>query len=108
MLGKSKTTGRDYFMFFGSDAELMSVKWEIYKVIFRYAEGLEKPIVTPHFPMAYDLSSDPHEIWNLFSTKMDHTWVFRPVNRIIGEYKKSVKQYPNIKPGEDFKGYSHK
>jgi arylsulfatase len=108
MLSKSKTTGRNYFMFFGSDAELMSVKWEIYKVIFRYAEGLERPIVTPHFPMAYDLSSDPHENWNLFNTKLDHTWMLFPVNRIIGEYKKSVKQYPNIKPGEDFKGYSQK
>src|SRR5262245_5592600 len=36
MLGKSKTTGRDSYMFFGNDGGLMSVKWEIYKVVFRY------------------------------------------------------------------------
>src|SRR5262245_51505298 len=49
MVGKSTTTGRNAYMFFGNDGGLMSVKWEIYKVIFRYAEALEKPIVKPQF-----------------------------------------------------------
>jgi hypothetical protein len=30
MLGKSDTTGRDSYMFFGPDGELMSIKWKIY------------------------------------------------------------------------------
>jgi hypothetical protein len=47
MLGKSNATGRDSYMFFGPDGELMSVKWEIYKVILRYSEGIDKPIVKP-------------------------------------------------------------
>lgn len=38
MLGKSDTTGRDSYMFFGIDGELMSIKWKIYKTIFRYTE----------------------------------------------------------------------
>ena len=38
MLGKSDTTGRDSYMFFGVDGELMSIKWKIYKTIFRYTE----------------------------------------------------------------------
>jgi len=32
-------------------------------------------------------------------------WVFLPMLETIGAYERSVKEYPNIKPGEDFKGY---
>jgi arylsulfatase len=106
MLGKSDTTGRDYYMFFGPDGKLMSVKWKIYKAILRYSEGVDKPIVEPQFPMMYDLSSDPHENWNLFSTKLDNSWILWPVFHAIGGYEKSVKEYPNTEPGENFTGYN--
>jgi arylsulfatase len=36
-------------------------------VILRYSAGVDKPIVKPQFPMTYDLSSDPHEDWNLLA-----------------------------------------
>jgi hypothetical protein len=32
-------------------------------------------------------------------------WVFRPVLQQIGAFQQSVVKYPNIKTGEDFKGY---
>jgi arylsulfatase len=105
MLGKSTTTGRDTFMFFGPDGELMSVKWKIYKTIFRYSEGIDKPTVKAQFPMTYDLSSDPHEDWNLFNTRLDNAWILWPVFRTIGSYETSVKKYRNIKVGEEFTGY---
>ena len=105
MLGKSDTTGRDTFIFFGPDGELMSVKWKIYKTIFRYSEGIDKPIVTPQFPMFFDLSSDPHEDHNLFETRLDNGWMLAPVFRHIAQYQMSLKTYPNIKPGEEFTGY---
>jgi len=107
ILGKSSTTGRDTYMFFGPDGELMSVKWKIYKTILRYCEGVDKPIVKPQFPMSYDLSSDPHEDWNLFATRLDNGWMFAPVFKLIIQYEMSVRDYPNTKPGEDFKGYQH-
>src|SRR5450432_1361266 len=70
MLGKSETTGRDSYMFFGPDGELMSIKWKIYKTVFRYTENTQYPAVQsgfikPQFPMFYDLTSDPHEDNNL-------------------------------------------
>jgi arylsulfatase len=109
MLGKSNTTGRDSYMFFGIDGELMSIKWKIYKTIFRYsysdAPGFEKPYVKPQFPMFYDLSSDPHEDNNLFNSDMTCGWILAPDFKLIGEYERSLKEYPNIKVGEDFKGY---
>jgi hypothetical protein len=104
MLGKSDTTGRDYYMFFGPDGQLMSVKWKIYKTILRYSEGIDRPLVQPQFPMFYDLSSDPHEDWNLFETRLDNGWIMAPVLRIIAQYEMSVKKYPNVKPGEEFQG----
>jgi len=106
LLARSGTTGRDTYMLFGPDGELMSVKWKIYKIILRYSEGIDKPIVKPQFPLFYDLSSDPHENWNLFDTRLDNAWMMAPVFRAIARYEMSVKKYPNIRPGEDFKGDS--
>src|SRR5271165_6560674 len=110
MLGKSDTTGRDSYMFFGPDGKLMSVKWKIYKTIFRYTENtlrpaIESPIVEPQFPMFYDLTSDPHEDNNLLYSDLTNGWMLAPDFRIIGAYERSVERYPNVKPGEDFKGY---
>ncbi|HUN44594.1 MAG TPA: arylsulfatase [Acetobacteraceae bacterium] len=105
LLGKSDTTGRDTHMYFGPDGKLAAVRWKIYKAVFRYSEGSDKPIVVPQFPMCYDLTSDPHEDWNLFSTTLTNLWMLGPAFRIIGRYEASLKQYPNIHPGEEFKGY---
>jgi arylsulfatase A-like enzyme len=110
MLGESETTGRDSYMFFGADGGLLSVKWKIFKVILRYtsappAIAAEQPYLKPQFPMVYDLSSDPHEDNNLFYSDLTCGWVLEPIFKIIGEYERSVKQYPNIAVGADFKGY---
>jgi hypothetical protein len=32
-------------------------------------------------------------------------WILAPDFKLIGEYERSLKEYPNIKVGEDFKGY---
>jgi arylsulfatase A-like enzyme len=111
MLGKSDTAGRDSYMFFGPDGELMSVKWKIYKTIFRYTENTVHPaiqsgFITPQIPMFYDLTSDPHEDNNLFYSDLTNVWMLAPVLKLVGEYELSVKKYPNIKVGEDFKGYA--
>jgi arylsulfatase A-like enzyme len=105
MLGKSQTTGRDSFMFFGIDAKLMSVKWKIYKMIVRYSKGIDEPIVEPQILMFYDLSSDPQEMYNLTATVQTNGWLLTPILREMAKYEASVKKYRNIEPGEDFKGY---
>ena len=107
MLGKSNTTGRDSYMFFGVDGALLSIKWKIYKAIFRYTEtpAIEKPYITPQFPLFYDLTSDPHEDNNLFDSDLTCGWMLAPCFKLIGEYQRGLKQYPNIKPGEEFTGY---
>ncbi|MFL0353907.1 arylsulfatase [Xanthomarina sp. GH4-25] len=105
LLGKSKTTGRTSYMFFGADGNLMSVKWRYYKTVFRYSEGISSPYVEPQLPLMYDLSSDPGEKFNLWESTLTNGWVFAPTLEVIGNYKRSLAKYPNIKVGEDFKGY---
>lgn len=113
VLGKSPTTGRNFYTFFGVDAELMSVKWQYYKLILRYVPGpdveaINHGYVTLPLPMFFDLSSDPHEDYNLWTTTMTMGWVYGPIGEIIAGYEKSVQEYPNIKPGEEFKGYDRR
>jgi arylsulfatase A-like enzyme len=110
MVGKSNKTGRDTYMFFGNDGELMSVKWKNIKTVLRYTDdsphpAIQNPYVKPQFPMMYDLSSDPHEDNNLFYEDLTNGALLVPALRAVGEYARSLKQYPNIKVGEDFTGY---
>jgi arylsulfatase len=106
MLGTSKTTGRESYLFFGPDSGPMSVKWRNVKVIFRYADSFSKPIEKPYWPLVYDLSSDPHEDHNIMADKMDMTWMLGPAAKFVADYEQSLAKFPNIKPGEDFKGYT--
>jgi arylsulfatase len=108
MLGKSDETGRDSYLFFGPDGELMSIKWKSYKVVFRYttnAPAVQSGFVKPQLPMMYDLSSDPHEDSNLWWTDLTNAWMLAPCLKLIGEFEVSTKKYPNIKVGEEFDGY---
>jgi arylsulfatase A-like enzyme len=105
LLGKSKQSGRDAVLYFGLDGQLMSVKWKNFKVIFRKSDSINDPITDVQLPIVYDLLNDPGECWNLWETKMDMAWVLRPVTEQIMLFKQSVAKYPNIKTGEDFKGY---
>ena len=108
MLRKSNTTGRDSYMFFGADGELMSINWKFYKTVFRYtvdSSAIQSAYLKPQLPMQYDLSSDPHEDSNLFETDLTNGWILAPDFKLIGEYERSLKEYANIKVGEEFKGY---
>lgn len=110
MLGRSETTGRDSYMFFGADGKLMSVKWKVYKTIFRYTDdrpAIQSAYIEPQLPLVYDLSSDPHENVNLFWTHMTNGWIVGPTAKLVAEYQRSVQKYPNIQVGADFKGYGN-
>jgi arylsulfatase len=105
LVGDEEKSGRDTAMFFGPDANLMGVKWNNIKVIFEYGTGIGGPIEKAMFPRFYDLTSDPGEKDNLFSTRLDNGWMLGPAIKAITEFRQSAVKYPNIKPGEDFSGY---
>jgi arylsulfatase len=122
LLGRSQTSNRDHLIYYGSDGEVMSAKWKNIKVVFRYAETFDGPIIKPQFPMAFDLTDDPGEqinltsermdmMWipgeqlNLTSERMDMMWMFGPVIQRLIALEKSFAEYPNIQPGQEFDGY---
>ena len=84
----------------------MSVKWRTMKVVFRYAETFSGAIIKPQIPMMFDLIDDPGEQRDMFTTRMDCGWVLLPVFERLGAFQQSVARYPNIKPGQDFSGYT--
>jgi arylsulfatase len=91
MLGKSNATGRDTYMFFGNDGELMSIKWKVIKTIFRYTTDNPLPAINsgyikPQLPMMFDLSSDPHEDSNLWWTDLTNGALLAPDFKAIFEY----------------------
>ena len=55
--------------------------------------------------MLFDLASDPGELYNLMATKMDMGWMLGVALKFAADYHKSTAKYPNIKAGEEFKGY---
>jgi arylsulfatase A-like enzyme len=75
------------------------------KVVFRYAETFDGPIIKPQFPMVYDLIDDPGEQINLTSARMDMMWMYGPAIQRLMAFQKSFAEYPNIKPGQEFDGY---
>ena len=104
--GRSSTTGRSGVLFFGTDGQLMSVKWRHIKTILRYWKGIDQDVVQPIMPLVYDLSSDPGEVYNLTSTKLDMGWMMLPAFHLIEKFQQSVARYPNIPAGADFTGYT--
>ena len=65
-------------MFSGMDGEPMSIKWKLYKTIFRYtadSPAVQSGYIKPQLPMVYDLSNDPHEDCNLFYTDFTMAWI---------------------------------
>ncbi len=105
LLGRSGKAARDYFIFFGSDGGVFSVKWRNIKVVFRYCESPMGPIFKLQAPMAFDLIEDPREQWDVTQTRMDNLWMYQPAIERLMALEKSMARFPNIKPGEEFGGY---
>jgi arylsulfatase len=114
LLGESDESGREHYMFFGVDGELMSIKWRYFKMIKR---GFRDPALATlnqgaedfQLPKFFNLSNDPHEDFNLWDTELTMAWIFAPMLEAEGAYRKSIAEYPNIQPGtQEFAGYPAK
>lgn len=105
ILGKQVNSDREYVVTYVGD-RVFSVKWRSMKVHFFTAEGTFSPIVEHTFPKVFDIKSDPGETRELWSSEgYAHLWVMKPIMQILTGLSGSMKQYSNVKPGEDFRGY---
>ena len=107
MLGESETSGRDFYLYMGVDAEIISAKWKNFKVHFRYTEGdtWTSPYIKPQVPMVMNLINDPHEKMDLMTSELTYAWVIGMASAPLLQVAASAAQYPHIPPGADFKGY---
>jgi arylsulfatase A-like enzyme len=107
LLGESEGSGREHFILYGTDGELLTVKWKTMKVHFRTVGGgeLSGPYVTPQFPAIYDLIADPQEKNNIIETTLSDGWAVGAALRPVVTVQESVKRFPHIKTGEEFTGY---
>ena len=107
MLGETDESGRDDFVFLGSDGKPVSVKWKTMKVHFRVAmtDSWTSPILTRQIPAIYDLADDPGEEIDLMDTQLTVAWVIRAAMAPIVALQHSTADYPHIPPGAEFHGY---
>lgn len=105
ILGKQDKSNREYVITYVGD-DVFSVKWRAIKVHFYTAEGTFSPIVKSTFPLMFDIKNDPGETRELWRNEgYSHIYLMEPIMKILGAKAKSMKEFPNIKPGEEFKGY---
>jgi arylsulfatase len=109
MLGQAESSGRDHFVFIGSDGAPVATKWKTYKVHFRYTESNSwiAPYVKPQIPMVCDLVADPGEKIDLMQSRLTAGWVIGAALAPILALQESAEQYPHVKVGEEgFSGYA--
>jgi len=105
LLGKQEKSNREYVVTFVGN-EVYAVKWRNMKVHFAATEGTHSVVQKYTFPQVFDIKEDPKESYELWGNEgYIHAWVMGPVMKILTEVEGSMKKYPNINPGEDFKGY---
>ena len=107
MQGQADTSGRDWYLYMGVDAEPISSKWKNFKVHFRYTDEYSwtAPYIKRQVPMVFDLINDPHEEIDLMDAELVYAWVIGLASQPLIELAQSAAQFRHIEPGEDFQGY---
>jgi arylsulfatase len=106
LLGEQEKSSREHILYYVGD-DLFTVKWRSFKIHLKTTESLWSPIHTYTFPPVYDVRNDPGEDNELMKQSLfAYSWVYTPMNQLLGELGASIQKYPNIKPGEEFSGYS--
>jgi len=105
LLGRQEKSNREHAVTYVGD-KVFAVKWRNMKVHFAATEGTHSVVQTYTFPQVFDIKEDVKESYELWGNEgYVHAWVMGPVTRILTDLAVSMHEYPNIKPGEDFKGY---
>ena len=104
-MGKQENSNREYAVTYVGD-KVFAVKWRNMKVHFAATEGTHSVVQTYTFPQLFDIKEDVKESYELWGNEgYVHAWVMGPVMKILGGLESSMKEYPNIRPGQDFDGY---
>jgi len=101
LLGKKATSNREHLVTFLNN-ELAAVRWRHYRIYPKsfgrsftnpsQEGGLGIRLLNNELPDLYNIEMDPREQINITA---DNAWVFRQYLRIVGDYKKSLEEFPN-------------
>jgi arylsulfatase len=108
MQGQADTSGRDNFLYMGTDGQPISAKWKNFKVHFRYTDSDSwiAPYIKPQIPMVCDLINDPNENIDLMQSRLTYAWVIGAAAAPLGALAQSAAKFRHVRVGEeDFKGY---
>jgi arylsulfatase len=105
--GETEKSGRDTFLYIGTDGQPVSTKWKTMKIHFRYVmdDGWTSPYITGQLPLVFDLVSDPQETMDLVQADLTIGWVLGPAMAPILALGQSAQEYPHIGVGAEFEGY---
>lgn len=105
LLGNQEISDREHVIYY-IGAEIFSFKWRNFKIHMQTVDNLLSPVQRYLFPLVYDVKNDPGERVELMRKEgFSHAWVLTPMQKILGGKATSMREYPNIEPGEAFKGY---
>jgi arylsulfatase len=104
-LGQQEKSNREYVVTYVGNT-VFAVKWRDYKFHFAATEGTHSVVQTYTFPQVFNIKEDVKESFELWGNEgYIHAWVNGPVAKILAGLADSMKNYPNIRPGEEFEGY---
>ena len=105
LLGSQENSNREHILYYiGND--LFAVKWRSFKIHLKTVESFWGPVQTHLFPPVYDVTNDPGEDNDLMKIGLfSYSWVYGPMGKILMKKTASMKEYPNIQPGQEFDGY---
>jgi arylsulfatase len=100
-LGKSDQSARESLISFieGEIAAVRFREWRVYPQQFLPSSGNPSAYgLSTHrvdgvgFPAIFNIERDPRELWNVVGVE---GWVLGEYLRLVGEYNKTLKEYPN-------------
>jgi arylsulfatase len=93
--GKQENSNREGFPAYVAD-RLTAVKWRNWKLHFIWQENMYDPPQVLPVAKAVNLLTDLREEHDVLA---QNTWIVRPMMKIVGDLKDSLKQYPSIEAG---------
>ena len=95
-LGQNTSSNREGFVFFIKE-ELRAIKWRQWKMHLIWEPEVNEGAIKLEAPYLFNLIQDPKEETNVAIG--EGNWVFGVMQRMILEFRKSLKNHPPIPPG---------
>lgn len=101
--GKTQASSRSEFLYY-FESKLMAVRMGPWKVHFQTKENYYD-IIKPQL-IFFNIRSDPFESYDSIDSfghlEQRVSWLFQPMNELVGEHLKTLAQYPPVQGGTSF------